>query len=108
MKVTTHDELVKIMAKCLPCEQREEYVAQMLEMSKNAKKWIAEHPKEEVLIGWPDYALIGPISVAVEEGYVKHNPAGLELLKALWRWDVAEEPTVTMCRATLDLVMMPS
>ena len=88
-------------------EQEKQYVAQLQTMWENAEKWRKENPETVAMIAW-DYpaevALISPISHAIEKGFVRHNPAGLELLKALWpTWEDETEPTVLMCRAVLEL-----
>lgn len=84
-----------------------EYARQLDKMYANAQRWLKEHPDTEVLISWnfpPQVALIAPISDAVKEGFVRTNPAGLELLKALWpTWDDETEPTVLMCRVVLEM-----
>jgi len=86
---------------------QKQYVAQLNTMYQNGQKWRREHPSAEALIAWnfpPDVAVIAPISLALEKGYVRTNPAGLELLKALWPdWDSPTEPTILMCRAVLEL-----
>lgn len=74
-------------------------------MIRNARAWVAAHPGTDAAIqfNWPPrVGLIAPISEAVKERFVSTNPAGLELLKAMWRWDVPSEPTATMCRFVMD------
>ncbi len=82
------------------------YVAQLQQMYKNGQDWRKANPGREVLISWggpPQVAIVGAISDAVKAGVVRANPAGMELLKALWTWDDETEPTVIMCRAVLEL-----
>lgn len=82
-----------------------EYERQLDQMLANAKQWRAEHPEAKVLIQFnfpPGVCVIAPISEAVKHNFVSTNADGLLLLKALWRWDVASEPTVMMCRVVLE------
>ncbi len=82
-----------------------DYVRQLEGMWQNGKAWRKAHPDTEALISWnipPGMMLVSPISEAVRMGFVRTNPAGLELLKALWAWDDHTEPTVLMCRVVLE------
>lgn len=85
---------------------RKRYIKQLDRMYRNGQEWRKAHPDKEVLIAWnfpPGVMLVDPISQAIDMGLVRTNPAGLELLKALWTWDDASEPTVLMCRVVLEL-----
>jgi len=88
-------------------EQEKKYVAQLQTMWENAEKWRKENPETVAMIAWnypAGVALVAPISEAIKKGFVRHNAAGLELLKALWpTWEDETEPTVIMCRAVLEL-----
>lgn len=77
---------------------------QIHKMAANAKAWREANPGSEALIVWPQNVLfVGSISDVVKAGVVRHNPKGLELLKALWPWDDESEPTLTMCKVALEL-----
>lgn len=81
------------------------YIAQLEKMAANARTWRAAHPERvaQVQFNFPPYvAVVQPISNAVKMGTVSTNEAGLELLKAMWPWDCASEPTVLMVRAALE------
>ncbi len=86
-------------------DMAERYEAQMQTMWERARQWRSENPTRiaEVVYHIPAHAVvIAPISEAVKMGIVTTNEAGLELLKYLWTWDDASEPTVLMTRVVLD------
>jgi len=89
----------------MPPEVEAAYEAQLGEMLLNARKWRALHTGQvpEINFVAPSGAfIIGIISDALKAGYVKTNEAGLDLLKALWDWNLPTEPTVAMCQAVLE------
>jgi hypothetical protein len=86
-------------------KETEEYVKQVAVMSENARRWRAANPDKKAVIQFnfpPKALIIGSISLAVARHFVITNEAGLELLKALWPWDVENEPTVLMVRVALE------
>lgn len=78
---------------------------QLGQMWATGKQWLKDHPGADVKITWnypPHWHLIKPISNAIKERFISANPIGMALMKALWRWDVASEPSVTMMRVVIE------
>lgn len=85
--------------------QARQYADQLDKMFENARRWRASNPtaRAQVQFNFPEsVAIIAPISEALRTKIVSANAEGLDLLKALWPWDVATEATVLMCRAVLE------
>lgn len=77
----------------------------MQTMLQRAREWRQQNPTRGALIqfNYPNKVfLCAAISVAIKEKYVTANPAGIELMQALWPWDDQFEPTVAMVRAVLE------
>jgi hypothetical protein len=84
---------------------QENYGAQLKQMYERAQKWRAANPGLTAKVQFnfpPTVTFACPIRVALEQGIVSVNDAGLDLLKALWPWHVKDEATVLMCRAVLE------
>ena len=85
---------------------QQEYVDQIREMGRRAKAWKEKNPHRVAQVQF-NYSrkifLVAPISEAVKEHIVSCNEAGLEMVKAMWPWDVKSEPTVTMIKIALEL-----
>lgn len=81
------------------------YTAQIAKMTKNAKKWMEEHPGADAKIqfNFPDkVGFVCSISEALTKSIVSVNDQGRELLKAMWpNWDDEAEPTVFMYKIAL-------
>ena len=92
-------ELVKNRQRAL------DYKKQLQQMLANAKRWLADNPAAEVKVqfNFPGVAfVVAPISQALDKSLVSANEAGVQLIKAMWPWNIDSEPTVMMVRAVLD------
>lgn len=87
-------------------EEGKQYSEQLEAMLANKRRWILENPGGEVAkvqFNYPaNICLVAPISEAIKNSYVSANPAGLDLIKALWPWQDEREPTVMMVRVVLE------